>query len=250
MNKQDFFRKYHAFLSQCGTPEFIILYIHMPGGETEIILNPDAAAKMDYIDKKYGDDLHHTGCPDIYITDAIFTEAAKGMSFSDALDAMLNGQKVKLPSWGGYWFWDNERQTIIMHTKDGEELDIRSTDRMLYTLENICSEEWVLADESNCPQISPDATPLFSFSIAVKFLRRGLRVARAGWNGKGQYVFLATDVEFSCEADLSELSAKQDSEVQVSDMLVLRTAQGSLQPGWLASQGDILADDWYLLPDK
>ena len=56
------------------------------------------------------------------------------MNFKQALGAMKNGEKVKLPSWGGYWYWDPEKATIIMHTKEGKELDIRETDRELNIL--------------------------------------------------------------------------------------------------------------------
>lgn len=46
------------------------------------------------------------------------------MRFNEAFAAMKQGAKAKLPSWGGYWCWDSAKKTIIMHTKDGEELDI------------------------------------------------------------------------------------------------------------------------------
>lgn len=49
------------------------------------------------------------------------------MKFEEALKAMKAGSKAKLPSWGGYWYWSPEKETIIMHTKDGQELDIRET---------------------------------------------------------------------------------------------------------------------------
>lgn len=44
------------------------------------------------------------------------------MKFEEALKAMKAGSKAKLPSWGGYWYWSPEKETIIMHTKDGQEL--------------------------------------------------------------------------------------------------------------------------------
>lgn len=44
----------------------------------------------------------------------------KNMKFSKAFELMKHGEKVKLPSWGGYWYWDGSRKTIIIHTKDGE----------------------------------------------------------------------------------------------------------------------------------
>lgn len=83
-----------------------------------------------------------------------------------------------------------------------------------------------------------------SFGLAIEAVKKGLRVARAGWNGKDMYVFLSDGVEFSTMADMSEFA---NEDVYVSDLLVLRTAQKTLQPGWLATQSDILADDWYIV---
>ena len=83
-----------------------------------------------------------------------------------------------------------------------------------------------------------------SFGLAIEAVKKGLRIARAGWNGKDMYVFLSDGVEFSTMADMSEFA---NEDVYVSDLLVLRTAQKTLQPGWLATQSDILADDWYIV---
>ena len=35
----------------------------------------------------------------------------KNMKFSKAFELMKHGEKVKLPSWGGYWYWDGSRKT-------------------------------------------------------------------------------------------------------------------------------------------
>lgn len=83
-----------------------------------------------------------------------------------------------------------------------------------------------------------------NFGLAIEAMKKGLRVARAGWNGKGMYVFLVSEVEFFTMADISEFD---DQDVEVSDLLVLRTAQKTFQPGWLATQSDMLADDWYIV---
>lgn len=163
------------------------------------------------------------------------------MKFIEAFKAMKEGKKVKLPSWAGYWVYDPDGDRIMMHCKDGRFLEIRETDRLSYTLDNICSDDWIIADETNTPELGGVAT--FSFGEAIKYLKRGFKVARLGWNGKNQYVFLADDVEFSTEADISEFCGSADG-VYVASMLVLRTAQGNLQPGWLASQSDMLAEDW------
>lgn len=83
-----------------------------------------------------------------------------------------------------------------------------------------------------------------TFGDALEALKRGERVSRKNWNGKGQYVFLAYEPDFVTDADIS---AFDQQEVLVGDMLVLKTAQDTFQPGWLASQSDMLAEDWYIV---
>ena len=116
------------------------------------------------------------------------------MKFEEALKAMRSGSKAKLPSWGGYWYWSPEKETIIIHTKGGQEMDIRETQSVVYTLQNILSDEWIIADETNCPQLGGEAT--FSFGEAIKYLKRGMKVCRKGWNGKKQYIQLATSISY------------------------------------------------------
>lgn len=96
------------------------------------------------------------------------------MNFKEAFKEMKSGLAVKLPSWSGYWRWDEEAQTILMYTKDGSCLDIRETQRVEYTIQNILSDEWIYADGRNCPILGGEAT--FSFSDAYKYLERGMRV--------------------------------------------------------------------------
>ena len=85
-----------------------------------------------------------------------------------------------------------------------------------------------------------------TFGEAIEAVKKGKRIAREGWNGKGQYVFLADDVGFYTDADISDLSGRADG-VYVHAMLVIRTACGDLQPGWLASQADMLESDWMIV---
>lgn len=159
------------------------------------------------------------------------------MKFTEAFKAMKNGSKAKLPSWGGYWRWDPEKETIIMHTKDGQDLDIRETQVVEYTVRNILSDEWIIADETNCPQLGGEAT--FSFSEAAKYLRRGMKVSRKGWNGKGQYVRMVdpyNDAAF-------QVIEKADIDGTLYPYFALKNAQNGFIP-WVPSTGDILADDW------
>ena len=115
------------------------------------------------------------------------------MVFEQALKAMKNGSKAKLPSWGGLWRWDEEKKTIIMHTKDGKEMDIRETQVVEYTLKNVLSDEWIIADEVNCPQLGGEAT--FAFGEAIKYLKRGMKSCEKGLERK-ETVYSACDWNF------------------------------------------------------
>ena len=160
------------------------------------------------------------------------------MRFEEALKIMKDGNKVKLPSWGGFWKWDSEKESIIMHTKDGEELDIRETQVVEYTLGNILSDEWIVADENNCPELGGEAT--FSFGEAIKYLKRGMKVARKGWNGKKQYIQLASGISYKT-ADNQIVNCEHDA---IGNKAVAFVGTSGVQMGWLASQADMLAEAW------
>lgn len=160
------------------------------------------------------------------------------MRFEEALKIMKDGNKVKLPSWGEFWKWDSEKESIIMHTKDGEELDIRETQVVEYTLGNILSDEWIVADENNCPELGGEAT--FSFGEAIKYLKRGMKVARKGWNGKKQYIQLASGISYKT-ADNQIVNCEHDA---IGNKAVAFVGTSGVQMGWLASQADMLAEDW------
>lgn len=156
------------------------------------------------------------------------------MNFKEALKLIKEGKKVKLPSWGGYWCWDIDKETIVMHTKDGEILDIRETKVVEYTTMNILSDEWILADEVNTPILGGVAT--FNFGEAIKYLKRGIRVARKGWNGKGMWLTLIPSCNYN-PSDVHSLGLEK------LPWIGMKTADNKFVP-WLASQTDMLAEDW------
>lgn len=165
------------------------------------------------------------------------------MNFVEALKAMKSGAKVKLPSWGGYWYWDPEKETVMIQCRpqdsdQGELLDIRETQRVEYTLSNVASDEWVIADEDNCPVLGGEAT--FSFGEAIKYLKRGLKVKRKGWNGKNQYIELSKNISYVNPSG-EVINAEHDA---IGNRAIAFVGTSGVQLGWLASQADMLADDW------
>lgn len=67
------------------------------------------------------------------------------MIFKNMLRPLREGKKVKLPFWSGYWQKDGNE--IMMHCHDGRVLNIRESDNIFWTLENICSDEWEVVEE-------------------------------------------------------------------------------------------------------
>ena len=114
----------------------------------------------------------------------------------------------------------------------------RKTQNVEYTLQNILSDEWIYADGRNCPILGGEAT--FSFGEAIKYLKRGMKVARKGWNGKKQYIQLATGISYKA-TDGVIVNCEHNA---IGNMAIAFCGTSGVQMGWLASQADMLADDW------
>lgn len=85
-----------------------------------------------------------------------------------------------------------------------------------------------------------------NFGLALEAAKKGKRIARAGWNGKGQWVELGRDIFYRHEDEPTLLACHDDIGSQA---LVFCGTRGS-QVGWLASQADMLADDWLILEEE
>ena len=166
------------------------------------------------------------------------------MKFDEALKMMKNGTPMKLPSWGGYWYWDSEKKTVMMKCRKVDSdtgkdlLDIRETQRVEYTLMNVASDEWIPATEKNTTVLG--GTPTFGFGEAIKYLKRGLQVKRQGWNGKEQYIELAQNISY-VDPDGAIVNCDHQA---IGNKAIAFVGTSGVQMGWLASQADMLAEDW------
>lgn len=78
-----------------------------------------------------------------------------------------------------------------------------------------------------------------TFGLAIEALKQGKKVARAGWNGKGMWLALHREGgTFTHE--------ETGIELQYLDYISMKTADNKLVP-WLASQTDVLAEDWTIV---
>lgn len=68
-------------------------------------------------------------------------------SFATALMSMKHGHKVKRKHWIGYW--ELKDNNIIMHCYDGRVLNIRDSENIVYTIENMICDDWEIADKDH-----------------------------------------------------------------------------------------------------
>ena len=149
-----------------GKPDLVILYIHMPDGETEIIINPKVDEKMEYIEKAYDENLYQKNGSGIYIEDVIFS------CENDTLD----------------------------------------------------------------------------FGAALEEMKRGKRAARKGWHAEGMYLYYVPADRYKPCTEVAEALVGEDGRVQYGEYIAINTAKDCVVP-WVPSQTDMLAEDWYTLPD-
>ncbi len=81
------------------------------------------------------------------------------------------------------------------------------------------------------------------FSAALLALKAGKRVARAGWNGKGMFIFLVPGSVFQVNRPPLLGIYPEGTTVRYHAHVDMKTADGMVVP-WLASQTDLLAEDW------
>ena len=74
-----------------------------------------------------------------------------------------------------------------------------------------------------------------NFGQAIEALKEGKKVARKGWNGKGMWLIL-----------ISAGNAMFNG-FDMQDCIGMKTANNVMQPGWLASQNDMLSEDWEII---
>lgn len=110
----------------------------------------------------------------------------------------------------------------------------------------------------------------FGFGQAIEVLKQGGLVQRFGWNGKGMFIFMRPADELSADfivnkvkslpksvkdyfsgkfydPENSDAPVRPDSVmVKFTEYICMKAADGTIVNGWLASQTDMLAEDWQL----
>lgn len=88
----------------------------------------------------------------------------------------------------------------------------------------------------------------FDFGTAVEALKQGARVAREGWNGKGMFLYYVPENKYPASRNEhgTMIGMFKDDMVPYGAYIAMKTAQNNVVP-WLASQTDVLAEDWQIV---
>ena len=85
-----------------------------------------------------------------------------------------------------------------------------------------------------------------SFGQAIEALKEGKKVAREGWNGKGMFLYYVPANKYPYVTEIGKEISDENGYVEYGAYIAMKTAQGNVVP-WLASQTDVLANDWLIV---
>ena len=93
------------------------------------------------------------------------------------------------------------------------------------------------------------------FGKAIEALKQGRKVTRKGWNGKGMFLWLKPAAtiksEWCKDPELKALVDANGGEMEALGTICMYTHDGSgrkaILTGWLASQSDMLSEDWEIV---
>ena len=100
------------------------------------------------------------------------------------------------------------------------------------------------------------------FGQAIDAVKSGKLAAREGWNGKGMFIFMRPSCELDTETVVNKIQSLPESvkkwvaenhgdsptdKIKFSEYLCMKAADGTIVNGWLASQTDMLSEDWTIL---
>ena len=90
-----------------------------------------------------------------------------------------------------------------------------------------------------------------NFGDAIKALKEGKKVTRKGWNGKNIWLWLKPaaiiKAEWSKDPMLKEIVDANGGEAEALGTICMKTADNKILTGWLASQTDMLCEDWMVI---
>lgn len=84
------------------------------------------------------------------------------------------------------------------------------------------------------------------FGLAVEALKKGAKIARAGWNGKGMFVYFVPAASYPVQTGAAKSHFGEGSMVPYNAYMALKGVDDTVST-WAPSGSDALADDWQLV---
>ena len=138
--------------------------------------------------------------------------------------------------------------TLFIHMPTGETETITNpnVEEKLKYVDRTYNDDLVHA---NCKDIYIEdvffliASDGFDFGTAINLLKDGLKVKRKGWNGKTQYIELASNISYQAPEGCI-VNCEHEA---IGNQAIAFIGTSGVQMGWLASQADMLAEDWVIV---
>lgn len=86
----------------------------------------------------------------------------------------------------------------------------------------------------------------FEFSIALPLLKKGNKLARTGWNGKGMFIYYIPADAYPPRTEIAKSFCNSDGLVPYNAYLAIKNVDGAVST-WVPSINDVLADDWIIV---
>lgn len=125
---------------------------------------------------------------------------------------------------------------------DGERLDVSAFSKS-YGITGISYSINADYPQKESHKSDPSILSDLSFGLAIDMVKKGHKIQRAGWKGKGQYVQLATCISYMDPTGAVVNAEHKD----IGNQALAFVGTSGVQLGWLASQADMLADDWRIV---
>lgn len=163
------------------------------------------------------------------------------------MEKYIGTKMVKAEPAYRYWMEDGEK-VIVAHDEDKPQKIVEAVSQE--DGYKVCYPDgYVSWSPKDVFEAAYRRTDGMTFGLAIEAAKMGKRIARKGWNGKNMSVAYQKGYPdgIPCNKNTAEAWGMQEGELfKCRPYLQMRCADGTFQM-WLATQSDILADDWYIV---
>ena len=157
------------------------------------------------------------------------------------MEKYIGTKMVKAEPAYRYWM-ENGEKVIVAHDEDRPQKIVDAVSRE--DGYKVCYPDgYVSWSPKEVFEAAYRPTDGMNFGLAIEAAKMGKRIARKGWNGKNQYVELASCISYKNNSG----EPVNVEHCNIGNKALAFVGTSGVQMGWLASQADMLADDWCIV---